>query len=351
MEVSAYDESWELIRERTLLLLKNGLSGLVLVIAVLFLFLNSRVAFWVTVGIPVSFMAALAVLHGLGGSINMVSLFALIMAFGIIVDDAIVVGEDALTKRQAGGTPFAAARDGARRMLAPVLASSLTTVAAFMPLMLVSGIIGKILFDIPLVVICVIVASIVESFLILPGHLHHTFRRSSEARPGAFRRRFDEAFGRFRDVPFRRLVTAAVRRPLTMLSCAVAALLLTVGLLRGERIAFTFFPTPEGQILFAGVSFAAGTPPERVERFIGHIEDTLNETEAHFGETLVDLAVARLGEKERADGMRGSRGDQFREPSRAARRVRPPRDPQYRVHHRLARAHRAGARPRDAVPD
>ena len=311
VEVSAYDESWELIRERTLLLLKNGLSGLVLVIAVLFLFLNSRVAFWVTVGIPVSFMAALAVLHGLGGSINMVSLFALIMAFGIIVDDAIVVGEDALTKRQAGGTPFAAARDGARRMLAPVLASSLTTVAAFMPLMLVSGIIGKILFDIPLVVICVIVASIVESFLILPGHLHHTFRRSSEARPSAFRRRFDEAFGRFRDVPFRRLVTAAVRRPLTMLSCAVAALLLTVGLLRGERIAFTFFPTPEGQILFAGVSFAAGTPPERVERFIGHLEDTLNETEAHFGEALVDLAVARLGEKERADGMRGSRGDQF----------------------------------------
>ena len=117
-------------------------------------------------------MAALGVLFGLGGSINMVSLFALIMAFGIIVDDAIVVGEDALTKRQAGAAPLAAAHDGARRMLAPVLASSLTTVAAFVPLMLVSGIIGKILFDIPLVVICVIIASVIESFLILPGHLH-----------------------------------------------------------------------------------------------------------------------------------------------------------------------------------
>ena len=311
VEVVAYDESWELIRERVMLLLKNGAGGLVLVVAVLFLFLNARVAFWVAVGIPVSFMAALGVLYGLGGSINMVSLFALIMAFGIIVDDAIVVGEDALTKRQTGAAPLVAARDGARRMLAPVLASSLTTVAAFMPLMLVGGIIGKILFDIPMVVICVIIASVIESFLILPGHLHHAFRRSEGARPSAFRRRFDHAFERFRDGAFRRLVTAAVRQPWTTLSCALAALLLAVGLIRGDRLAFNFFPTPEGQILFASVSFAAGTPPERVGRFIGHLEHTLNETEAHFGEELVDIAVARLGQQERAGRRQGSRGDQF----------------------------------------
>ena len=311
VEVIAYDESWELIRDRTMLLLKNGAGGLILVIAVLYLFLNARVAFWVAVGIPVSFMAALGVLWGLGGSINMVSLFALIMAFGIIVDDAIVVGEDALSKRQAGGEPLASARDGARRMLAPVLASSLTTVAAFMPLMLVGGIIGKILFDIPLVVICVIIASVIESFLILPGHLHHTFRRSEGARVSAFRRWFDNAFERFRDRTFRRLVTAAVLRPWTTLSCALAALLLTVGLIRGDRLAFNFFPTPEGQILFASVSFAAGTPPERVDHFIGHLERTLKETEAHFGEDLVDLAVARLGQQERASRQQGSRGDQF----------------------------------------
>ena len=311
VEVVAYDESWELIRERTMLLLKNGAGGLVLVVAVLFLFLNARVAFWVAVGIPVSFMAALGVLFGLGGSINMVSLFALIMAFGIIVDDAIVVGEDALTKRQAGAAPLAAAHDGARRMLAPVLASSLTTVAAFVPLMLVSGIIGKILFDIPLVVICVIIASVIESFLILPGHLHHTFRNSVGTRTSAFRHWFDQAFERFRDHTFRRLVAAAVRRPLTTLSCALATLLLAVGLVRGDRLAFNFFPTPEGQILFASVSFVAGTPPERVERFIGHLERTLKETEAHFGEELVDMAVARLGQQERASRQQGSRGDQF----------------------------------------
>ena len=311
VEVTAYDESWELIRDRTMLLLKNGAGGLVLVIAVLYLFLNARVAFWVAVGIPVSFMAALGVLWALGGSINMVSLFALIMAFGIIVDDAIVVGEDALAKRQAGGAPLVAARDGARRMLAPVLASSLTTVAAFMPLMLVSGIIGKILFDIPLVVICVIIASVIESFLILPGHLHHTFRRSEGTRVSAFRGWFDDAFERFRDRTFRRLVTTAVHRPWTTLSCALAALMLTVGLIRGDRLAFNFFPTPEGQILFASVSFAAGTPPERADDFIGHLERTLEETEKHFGEDLVELAVARLGQQERASRQQGSRGDQF----------------------------------------
>ncbi|MCY4348780.1 MAG: efflux RND transporter permease subunit [Thiotrichales bacterium] len=311
VEVFAYDESWELIRDRTMLLLKNGASGLILVVAVLFLFLNTRVAFWVAVGIPVSFMATLGVLYGLGGSINMISLFALIMAFGIIVDDAIVVGEDALTRRQAGDAPLVAARAAAYRMLAPVLASSLTTVAAFMPLMLVSGIIGKILFDIPLVVICVIIASLIESFLILPGHLYHTFRKSSASGAGAFRRWFDDGFGRFRDHTFRRLVTAAVRRPWTTLSVALAAMLLVVGLLRGDRISFNFFPTPEGQILIASVSFAAGTPPQRVERFVDHLEQTLKETEAHFGETLVDLAVARLSQQERAGQQQGSRGDQF----------------------------------------
>ncbi|RTZ71442.1 MAG: AcrB/AcrD/AcrF family protein, partial [Gammaproteobacteria bacterium] len=142
VEITVYDESWLLIRDRINLLLKNGAGGLVLVVAILFLFLNARVAWWVTLGIPVSFMAALALIWLAGGSINMISLFALIMTLGIIVDDAIVVGEDALTHYQRGERSLQAAEGGARRMLAPVLSSSLTTVAAFVPLMAVSGIIG-----------------------------------------------------------------------------------------------------------------------------------------------------------------------------------------------------------------
>ena len=311
VEVVAYDESWELIRDRTVLLLQNGVGGLVLVVAVLFLFLDARVAFWIAVGIPVSFMAALGVLWALGGSINMVSLFAFIMAFGIIVDDAVVVGEEALSKCEAGAAPLVAAHDGAQGMLAPVLSSSLTTIAAFLPLMLLSGAIGRILFDIPLVVICVIVASLIECFLILPGHLHPGFRRGHGKETTALRHGLHRGFERFRCGVFRPLVTVAVRRPWVTLSCALAALLLAAGLIRGERLGFDFFPTPEPRTLFAGVRFAAGTPPERVERYMAHLEDALREAEAHLGEDLVVLAVARLGEKERADTRRGPRGDQF----------------------------------------
>ena len=297
VEVSGYDESWELIRDRTLLLVENGATGLVLVVAVLFLFLNGRVAFWVAVGIPVSFMAALGVLWALGGSINMVSLFALMMTLGIIVDDAIVVGEDALAQYQRGTDPLASAEAGARRMLAPVLSSSLTTIAAFLPLMLVGGIIGRILFDIPVVVICVILASLVESFLVLPGHLHHAFRRISGKEPGAVRRKLDRGFERFRERVFRPLVTAAVGQPWTVLSCALAALLLAVGLIRSERLAFHLFPSPETAIVTAEAKFISGTPPARVEGFVTRLTDALRETEAHFGETLVKATVADIGDQ------------------------------------------------------
>ena len=297
VEVSSFDESWEQIRKRTLLMVENGATGLVLVVAVLFLFLNARVAFWVTVGIPVSFMAALGVLWALGGSINMVSLFALMMTLGIIVDDAIVVGEDALAQHQRGAGPLDSAEAGARRMLAPVLSSSLTTIAAFLPLMLVSGIIGAILFDIPVVVICVILASLVESFLVLPGHLHHAFRRISGKEPGAVRRKLDRGFERFRERVFRPLVTAAVGQPWTVLSCAVAALLLTVGLIRSERLAFHLFPSPETAIVNAEARFISGTSQARMEGFVAHLADALRETEAHFGETLVRATVADVGDQ------------------------------------------------------
>ena len=297
VEVFGYDESWEQIRKRTLLLVENGAGGLALVVAVLFLFLNGRVAFWVAVGIPVSFMAALGGLWAMGGSINMVSLMALIITLGIIVDDAIVVGEDAFVQYRRGAGPLASAQAGARRMLTPVLSSSLTTIAAFLPLMLVGGPLGSILFAIPLVVVCVILASLVESFLILPGHLYHGFRRLSGKEAGAVRRRLDRGFERFRERVFRPLVTAAVGQPWTVLSCALAALLLSVGLVRGERLAFSLFPSPETAIVNAEAKFIPGTPPARVEGFATHLADALRETEAHFGEPLVKVTVARIGDQ------------------------------------------------------
>jgi multidrug efflux pump subunit AcrB len=311
VNVRVYDASWELIQERMDLLIKNGLGGLVLVIGILFLFLHGRVAIWVAVGIPVSFMAAIFTMYLFGGSINMISMFGLIMALGIIVDDAIVVGEDALAHYQSGEHSLQAAEGGAKRMLAPVISSSLTTVAAFMPLMLVGGIIGNILFDIPFVVICVIAASLIESFLILPGHLRHTFHKIHHAKPKALRQWLDDRFNYVRDHLFKPFVTKAVEYRGVTIATTFALLILCVGLLAGGRINFMFFPLPEGTTLYANARFIAGTPPETVAKFTDHINEALLKAEKELGGQLIDVAITRLGTATTADGQNNQKGERF----------------------------------------
>jgi len=310
IQVQVYDESWQLIKDRIMLLVRNGSGGLILVVLILYLFLTGRVAWWVAIGIPTSFMATLFILFVVGGSINMISLFALIMALGIIVDDAIVVGEDALAHHQMGEDPLLAAEGGARRMLSPVIASSLTTVAAFLPLMLIGGPIGKILFDIPLVIVCVIAASLIESFLVLPGHLRHSFLRMHEIRPDSLRARLDRGFLRFRDRLFRPLARIALAHRGSTISLAVGLLIVTVGLLAGGRLNFTFFPTPEAQIVYANATFAAGTSRDAVDGFLKHIEEALIRTERELEKgRLVKTAVAHLGHTLGDDRGGGAVGD------------------------------------------
>ncbi|MCB1736744.1 MAG: efflux RND transporter permease subunit, partial [Gammaproteobacteria bacterium] len=311
VHITVYDEQWTLIRDRINLLLKNGLGGLVLVVAILFLFLNARVAGWVTLGIPISFMATIAVIYLIGGSINMISLFALIMALGIIVDDAIVVGEDALTHYQTGESSLEAAEGGARRMLAPVFSSSLTTIAAFIPLLLISGIIGKILNDIPVVIICVIVASLIESFLVLPGHLRHSFLTMHHAKPSRMRQRLENGFNHFRDHRFRPLLQHAVNHRALTIAIALACMIGVVGLVKGGRLGFTFFPSVEGNIILANATFVAGTPPQRVEAFIEGVEKALYETEAQLGGNLVRASVVSRGSATFSGSHSAQQGDQF----------------------------------------
>ncbi len=311
IKVHTYDQSWELIEDRINLLLRNGLGGLLLVVFILFVFLNGRVALWVALGIPISFMAALGALYVVGGSINMISLFALIMTLGIIVDDAIVVGEDALTHFQGGESALAAAEGGAMRMLTPVLSSSLTTIAAFLPLMLVGGIIGNILFDIPLVAICVILASLVESFLILPGHLHHAFLSPAANKSSKIRQSLDQGFVTFRESIFRPIVTRCVDHGALTICSALAVLLLSLGLVAGGRVPFNFFPSPEARIINADVSFFSGTPPERVKAFMENLQASLNKTETQLGETVVDVAVTTLGRIRNPNSRAIQTGDQY----------------------------------------
>lgn len=311
IRLEVFDAQWQLISERIELLVSNGLSGLLLVVAVLYFFLPGRVAFWVMVGVPTAFLATLALMYMLGGTINMMSLFALIMALGIIVDDAIVVSEDADTHRHLGEGPAQAALGGARRMLWPVIASSLTTVAAFLPLMMVGGIIGNILGDIPFVMVAVICASLLECFLILPAHLRGALAGAAALEHSALRARIDGGFARFRDGPFRRLVERALAWRGATVAFTFGLMVLAVGLIAGGRIGFVFFPTPEGQVIYANATFVAGTPRAHTEAFLGELERALFAAEAELGGDLVQTAVARLGGTISSGSGSSARGDQL----------------------------------------
>ncbi len=299
VEIYYYDETWRQVDQRIDLIVNNALAGLALVLVVLYVFLNGRVAVWVAVGIPVAIMAAFMALYLLGGSINVMSLFAMVMALGIIVDDAIVVGEEAVTRFQAGAGPAAAAEQAAYRMFAPVTAASLTTIAAFLPLLTIGGAGGSILGAIPVVIICVVIASLVECFLVLPGHLRHSLQATAEHKPGRFRRAFDVAFADFREVRFRRAVDWAVRNRRTTVAIAVAGLVLTIGLLAGGRLGFTFFPQPDGATIFANARFVAGSPERRVNAFLDEAIAGLSRAVAAAEDDPVRLVIKNVGSDSR----------------------------------------------------
>lgn len=309
IQIQVYDEQWSLIEDRIGLLVSNGIQGLIIVVFILLLFLNGRVTAWVAMGIPTAFLATLAVVWLVGGSINMISLFALIMALGVIVDDAIVVGEDAYAHHKMGENPMYASEGGARRMFWPVIASSLTTVAAFLPLMMVSGPMGKILGDIPFIMICVLIASLVECFFILPAHLRNAFGHDAGKKAWPLRTRLDTAFDNFRDGPFRRAVTAAVEYRGVTVTTGLVILILAVGLLAGGRVKFTFFPTPEPQVVYANATFASGTPRAQVDSFLEHLRQSMEATEKSYGVKIIQHAVFRAGAL--AGDQNPRQGDQF----------------------------------------
>ncbi len=304
LKIVKYDVAADAVSDRIGLLVRNGLGGLVLVLGVLFLFLDFRIAFWVAVGIPVSVFATLAVMLATGQSINMISLFALILTLGIIVDDAIVVGEHTATCWDRGDRALAAAERGATRMLGPVVAATLTTQAAFLPLFMIGGIIGDIISALPLVVIAVLIASLVECFFILPGHLRHSLSRKSST-PRAFRQKFDRGFSAFRENWFGRFSALTYRWRYTTVATAIGILIISVGIMISGRVKFQFFPTPEPEIVLANVIFVAGTPRETAMRGLQQIEASLRKAEAGLTqgkEKLVVTTYTTLGRSQRNRG-------------------------------------------------
>ena len=219
LDIVVYDVFADSVRQRIDMLIDNGFTGLVLVLLVLFVFLNGRIAIWVALGIPVAFLAALGGMYFIGLSLDMISMFALIMGIGIVVDDAIVVSEHTTTLHRRGMNYKDASRIGAQRMFYPVLAACLTTLAAFLPVLMVKADVGTIIAPIPITLGLIIIASLIECFLILPMHLKHAMKKMSQ-QDQTKTRTFDVYFNHFRDHYVAPLVarTYASKR-FTVLAC------------------------------------------------------------------------------------------------------------------------------------
>ncbi len=288
------------ISDRLTVLVDNGIMGLALVVLLLFIFLNARTAFWVAAGIPASMFAAIGVMYMFGMTINMVSLFGLIISLGIVVDDAIVVGEHAdFRARVLGEGPIEASENAARRMAAPVIASSVTTILAFWGLTFVGGHFGSLIIDIPLTVIIVLLASLLECFVILPNHMSHSIGTKADKwydQPSIW---FNRGFNWFRKVIFTRFMhwVLVFRYPVLALVCLVLALQITL-FIKGD-VTWRFFNAPERGSISANVAMLPGAKRSNTLKMVHELQRAVRATAKtyadKYGANPVKYMLAQVG--------------------------------------------------------
>ena len=287
ISLSLWQDDTEYLKARVDLLTRNAYLGLILVFLCLTLFLNMRLAFWTTLGIPISFLGAFYLIPYFDVSINMISLFAFIMCLGLVVDDAIVIGENIFAYREQGFARTEAAIKGVKEMAMPVTLAVLTTMFAFIPLAYTLGIMGKIMRVLPVVVVSVLGISLIEALLILPAHLS-----SNTSWDKFFFVRFTnkinsithKALDRFINGPFIRLVERAVRWRYVTLATGIAVLIITIGVIAGGYIEFVFFDSIEADNLLAELEMPLGTPYEQTHDNIKKIEQAAFEVIKEFDE-------------------------------------------------------------------
>lgn len=270
--LTVWQDSAKLLNARLSLMLRTGATGFLLVFLVLALFLELRLAVWVSIGIPISFLGALAMMPGLDVSINVMSLFAFVVVLGIVVDDAIIVGENIYRHQEEHGNGLRGSIKGAQEIAKPVVFAVLTTVAAFMPLMFVPGMMGKIFRVIPLIVIPCLLFSLVESLMILPAHLS---RIPKPKRPGLWRRfqgQFANGLKLFVERAYRPLLETALQWRYVTASVGGAAMILTIGLVLSGRPGFHFFPSIEADFMSATLTMPQGTPVDVTSEAVAKIE-------------------------------------------------------------------------------
>lgn len=289
-----------LVQDRLSMLVKNGWQGLTLVFLVMWLFFNIRLSFWVTMSLPVSFMAAFCLLPWLGLTINMVSLVGLLLAIGLLMDDGIVIAENIATHFARGTPAWRAAIDGVLEVRAGVLSSFTTTVCVLGPLTIIEGSIGKVLRVFPMVLILVLTVSLIEALLILPAHLAHSHR--SDASPAPFRRRFDRGMAWVQENLLGRAVDAMLRWRYLTIGMAGGVLLASLGLVAGGIVQFEAFRDLDGDTISARLLLPSGTPLDRTEAVVEEMLEQLDVVNQQFapqqpgGQDLVRSAYVRFNE-------------------------------------------------------
>lgn len=282
VQLTTWNNSAEIYADRIGLLIENGRLGALLVLVILGLFLQPRVAFWVTVGMPVTFLGAFLFMPMFDVSINMISLFAFLLVLGIVVDDAIVVGEATYSQMSRGKEPLQAAIDGVREVMQPVSFAVLTTLIAFTPLLFVPGVAGEFFRNIPLIVIPILVLSLLESFFILPAHLGHYKPRNWDQpwaqkakRVGSKLAHIQRGFGRGLNHVNEHYYCPLIKRALHLryltLAVALAILLIAAALPAGGHVAFNFFPKLQGDIVSVDITLPDGSAQEQTEAVVQRI--------------------------------------------------------------------------------
>ncbi len=306
----------EAITARLNILLDNGIIGLALVVALLFLFLNARTAFWVAAGIPVAMTAAIAMMYAAGLTLNMVSLFALIITLGIVVDDAIVVGEHAdFRARRLGESPKEAAENAARRMFMPVFSATITTVIAFVALVFIGGRFGDLIADIPFTVIVVLTASLIECFLILPNHMAHALVHTAKEHwydwPS---RQVNKGFRWVRERLFRPFMAGVIAARYPVIAGAFVLLASQVSLFLSGDVQWRFFNAPERNSITGNFAMLPGATREDTFEVMRALQDTVEDVgaalEAEHGRNPIAYVVAEVG----GTSGRGLSGADTKEP-------------------------------------
>ncbi len=293
VSVDTVNDRSEKFKQRIELLVKNGYFGLVLVFVLLGLFLEARLAFWVTMGIPISFLGSLLFIPLFGISINMVSLFAFIISLGIVVDDTIVIGENVYSYKQQGYTSLEAAIKGTKEIAVPVTFSIITNIVTFLPLYFVPGTMGKIFSNIPVVVISVFVISLFEALFILPAHLssQKEYRSGIMYFIGRQQQKFSNGFSMFVKNVYGPFLKFSLRYRYVSVTVGIVILLITVAYVKSGRMGMIMFPKTESDFSYATVTLPVGAPVEETIKVHNRIMASANK--------LID----KIGRQEQVDGI------------------------------------------------